>query len=171
MNPSSYKDSSYTLLNNVVYRGEIDYLDGPIKNDNLGNPYPTGQIKGGTLTVSISITAARPVFAYAKNNNTIPTVSEIRSHAIYSLGATKGSTARVVGNETDQSIIFAYPASLGDCNSIRYEELNDAHNETAFEKVTMPIPALDGSNPIDYIVYYWCAPKPFGGEATLVLTI
>lgn len=49
----------FKLDDNVQFKAEVRYADGPIKQDNLGNNQTEGQIKEGTVTSSITITAAR----------------------------------------------------------------------------------------------------------------
>lgn len=36
-----------------VYRGIVSYAQGPLKNDALGNPYPTGRIDAGSVTSNL----------------------------------------------------------------------------------------------------------------------
>ena len=166
-----YQDPTFIIRNNVVYKGEISYAQGKIKQDNLGNDYPTGRIEAGVINMSVSLIAARPMFAYCKDNNIIPTETEIRDSKVVGLAPSKNSKYTVKCKATDMSCVFAYPASLGACKQIEYVELSDAHNETAWTQDVLSIPDLSGGNAIDYIVYYYCGGLQFGGEATFIITI
>ena len=42
-------------LGTVVYKAEVTYNQGPIKNDNSGTPDPNGRINGGTIDSSINV--------------------------------------------------------------------------------------------------------------------
>ena len=68
-------------------------------------------------------------------------------------------------------VCFAYPYSIRDCTKIRYENLNDDENKTAFTMTTLKIPDASGNNEITYRVYYYIAPIGFGMNATFTLTI
>lgn len=83
-------DNSYTesikLSSTVTYRYEASYLQGPIKNDNNGDPYPTGRIQAGTA-VSINRTYTPvlkrffgPAAAGLVNHRTLPSVFDNTSN-------------------------------------------------------------------------------------------
>lgn len=169
--PLVYISPNIIMKNNITFKGEITYEKGPIKNDNLNNPYPTGRIEEGTISMSLSLIAARPMFAYKKTDNLIPTVEEIRATTPVDLNPSKNSEYNIVSSAKDKKCVFAYPAILGDCKQIEFIELNDAHNENAWTKTIMKIPDLTGGNEIDYMVYYYCAPLEFGNQITFKLTI
>lgn len=40
--PLTYTEEAFTLSETVSYKGTATYAAGPVKNDNLGDPYPTG---------------------------------------------------------------------------------------------------------------------------------
>ena len=54
-----YTDSSRTvILGNLAYSVEVDYNQGPIKNDNFGDPDPSGQIPAGTAVKTTNVVGA-----------------------------------------------------------------------------------------------------------------
>ena len=144
--------------------------DGTI-NNNLGQPDSTGQIKAGSISATTTIKAYRGYFGYCSDNATIPTPSEIRNQAIKGLNILNGDTISVTTNTTSRLVCFAYPSTLRDCTKIRYENLNDDDNKTAFTSITLNIPDASGRNPISYRVYYYIAPIEFGMNATFTLTV
>lgn len=54
---------------NYIYHGEVDFNDGAILNDNLGNPSPGGQILAGTVSSNNIIYNAVYPFFYGISND------------------------------------------------------------------------------------------------------
>lgn len=161
----------FVISNNVQFKSEVSYANGAIKNDNLGNPYAEGQIKSGTISSTISLIAARGYWAIASDSPNIPNAEDIRRTAVNGLDLTNGSTIKVVAQPSTRTIIFAYPATLKDCSKIRYEELSDDTNKSVFKQIMLQVPDASGLNPVDYRVYYYTSPIPFGATATFILTV
>ena len=170
-NTYSYTVPSFTLTGDKTYNIKVSYNDGAIKKNNFGIKNPNGQIKAGSLTASTTIKAYRGYFAYCSDNGTKPTVEEIRANAVKGLNATNGTVMSVTTTSNTKTVCFAYPYSIRDCTKIRYENLNDDENKTAFTMMTLNIPDASGSNEITYRVYYYTAPVEFGMKATFTLTI
>jgi hypothetical protein len=54
-----YEDQNLTVnLGNTSYSSKVDYSDGPIKNDNMGNPNPNGRILAGSITAHKTLVGA-----------------------------------------------------------------------------------------------------------------
>lgn len=50
--PATYTEEPFVLNAVTSFSAVASYSDGPVKDDNLGQPYPTGQIKAGSKTSS-----------------------------------------------------------------------------------------------------------------------
>lgn len=166
-----YTLAPFVITSDKTYTGIISYGDGAIKNNNIGQPDPNGQIKGDTIIANTVIRAYRPYFGYASNNGTVPTSNDIRQQSISGLNLSNGGTIRVVTEPTSRLVCFAYPSTLRDCTKIRYEDLNDDSNKSAFTSILLNITDASGSNAIGYRVYYYISPVPFGLNATFTLTV
>lgn len=166
----NYTDE-FILNKNVQFKAEIKYASGPVKNDNLNNPSPQGQIQSGIISNTITITAARAFWGYASDSEAVPNVEDIRRTAISNIDLTAGSTIKAIAQPSTRTIIFAYPATLKDCAKIRYDELGDDSNKSVFKQKILSIPDANGMNPVDYRVYYYTSPIPFGSTATFILTV
>ena len=164
-------NKSFILDNNVQFRAEVKYGNGPIKQDNLGNRHPEGQVKAGIATSTITITAERAYWAYPSDSESIPNADDIRHTNIKGIDLRAGSTIKVTAQASTRTIIFAYPATLRDCTKIRYEELGDDTNKSAFKQIIVPIKDANGMNPVDYRIYYYTSPIPLGSTATFTLTV
>jgi hypothetical protein len=114
-------DAIASLTSAVSYTTTVNYGQGAVKNNNLGNADPTGQIGAGSKT-SAAITytpQAKRYWGYASTNS--PTDAEI----IAALGGgselssskAKGAFDITITSGT-HFIFFAYPSSLGNLNSL-----------------------------------------------------
>lgn len=167
-----FTDSAVKLLNTTTYKAEVAYDNGPIKQNNMGIDDPTDRIMAGTIQASLSITPKRGYWGFSSTESTPPVTDFIRNKNVSGLGPGNGTQIRVVASATDRMVVFAYPATLRDCQKIRYEELNDDGNKTAFTQITLSIPdASKTGNYIDYRVYYYIGAIPFGSTMTFILTI
>lgn len=110
------------LNDNVQFKAEVEYADGPIKQNNLGQDQPEGQIKRNKITSSITISAVKAYWGFPSDSETEPTAEEIRDTDVTGIDLQKGSTIKVVAKPSTRTIVFAYPATLGDCTKIRYED-------------------------------------------------
>ena len=129
---------------NIVYKATITYNDGPIPNTNLGNPYPAGQVKAGSVSGSApTIIPVAPSY-YGVINNPPTNMSELTS-----------LTKRVSNNKSltydnitlnNQHIVYAYPSSLGTITSIK-----DGNN---FEYINSYTKASATINNVNYVVMY-----------------
>lgn len=161
----------FSIGGDKTYTAEVSYSDGAIKNNNIGQPSPDGQIKAGTITASTAIKAYRPYFGFASDSGAIPTADIVRGQNIKGLNLANGGTIQVVTEPSSRLVCFAYPATLRDCTKIRYENLNDDENKTAFESMLLNISDASGGNAISYRVYYYISPIPFELNATFTLTV
>lgn len=169
---SDHIEPAFKLTGDVQYKAEVTYEAGVIKKDSLGNPCPQGQIPSGTISESITLSAVRAAWGYVSDSADIPTADNVRKTAVTDIGLQHGSTIKAVAKAgTTRTIIFAYPEALRDCSKIKYEELGDNENKTAFKQKILSIPDFSGENHVNYRVYYYTAPVPFKSTATFTLTI
>ena len=167
---TSISISNFLMDRDKEFIGTVEYLKGDIKYDNLGDPVP-GFIQEGSITSRLTIKAYRPSFAFCDNVSDVPTSSYIRGKSKYGLNPTKGSASRVTTNPDTNLVVFAYPATLGECTKIRYEDLNDDGSKSIFTLAKIDIPDLQGTNPETYNVYYYIPLVAFGSNATFTMTI
>lgn len=167
----TFTDTSFILNEPTSYRAEVSYDDGPIKNDSLGEPDPTGRIPAGTKTSTITVTPYRAYWGITTTESNIPTGTQIRGKTKNGINPSNGTTITAVTTPDSRSVIFAYPATLRDCIQIEYKEQEDKDNKSAFTQTTVSIADANGNNPISYRVYYYTAPISFGTTATFILTI
>lgn len=162
--------TNITMNRDRSFTSTVYYSAGSIKVDNLGDPVP-GNITAGVLSSTITIRAHRPYFAFADNVSISPNATYIRGKSAKGLNLSKGASIKVTTNTDSSLVVFAYPAILGECQKIRYEDLNDDNSKSIFNFTTVDLPDLSGLNPETYNVYFYIPLVPFGSNATFTITI
>ena len=133
------------------------YGAGAIPNTALGQEYADGQIKAGSKSATKgTITGYRNGFY---GTTTTQSSGTFESENIRALTATnKAVTAGTVWNISipvgARSVIFAYPSSVRDVNSVQDANGLNAEIKTAFTQVLVNVAGANGYNPIEYKVYY-----------------
>ena len=133
------------------------YGAGAIPNTALGQEYADGQIKAGSKSATKgTITGYRNGFY---GTTTSQSSGTFESDNIRALTATnKAVTAGTVWNISipvgARSVIFAYPSSVRDVNSVQDVNGLNAEIKTAFTQVLVNVAGANGYNPIEYKVYY-----------------
>ena len=113
---------NYTVQN-------VTYAAGGIKNDNLGNPYPTGKINAGTINGGNTASITTFQYSYYGPSST-PVVSDYFKTQLKS--AAKSQTLSFSGL-VNQYLFYAFPTALGTLTSIKiggFESI-DAFNRTS----------------------------------------
>lgn len=129
---------------NIVYKATITYNDGPIPNTNLGNPYPAGQVKAGSVSGSApTIIPVAPSY-YGVINNPPTNMSELTSLNKRVSNSKNLTYDNITLN--NQHIVYAYPSSLGTITSIK-----DGNN---FEYINSYTKASATINNVNYVVMY-----------------
>jgi hypothetical protein len=167
----TYADTSKTY----TFSGTGTYTDGVIPKTNLGNDYPSAQIKsgdvtiddktatfsgwryifgGGTTAATIDTTAIRALSKLKKTTDTVPTTSGGNG---FVFSAAKGAT----------KVIFAYPASWTS-KTPKFEIFTMAWGGTeGFEKSTVQVADATGTGGLkDYTVYTYTPATPLAADNT-----
>ena len=159
---------------NYSMTATANYSDGAIPNTALGQPYPDGQIKEGSKSATKgTITGYRNGFY---GTTTSQSTGTFESDNIRSLTATnKAVTAGTVINISipvgAQSVIFAYPSSIRDVNSVQDVNGLNAEIKTAFTQVLVNVAGANGYSPMEYKVYYTNYANPNDTQNTYKVTI
>ena len=168
-----YREENIMVLDGSVikFTGKVTYEDGPIKNDNLGSPYPEGSIKAGSLTQAFTITGQRKVF-YGKDKLSEPCKDSAAVRALpqSSLNPANGTKLSISIVEGDTRVTFAYPATLRDVQSVISTALNLDVKGT-FVKELVDVEGANGYDAIQYKVYTYIPAIPFASNDTYTVTI
>lgn len=171
--PITTEAQTFTLGEETVsFTAKATYADGPVKNDNLGQPSPDGQIKAGSKTSSaVSFTGKRNLF-YGTGVGAAPEASSevVRGLANKKLGPTNGTSFNINVAVGQQYVIIAYPVTLRDLTKCFYVEQN-TDLAANFEKSNISVQGANGAAGADYKVYVYEMAIPAAAGMTLQVQI
>lgn len=169
--PLNHTVTQFTLGDETrPYNIQADYAEGATKNNNLGNPDPTGKILAGTITTANrNFTGQRNAFwgVNSQPNNS----AGVRSLGNSQLGAVNGSSFNISIPSGATSVCFAYRATLQGVTSVKYVELSNQEVKNTFTETTVSVEGANGFSAINYRVYTYVPAVPFGSTATYNVTI
>lgn len=159
-----------TDTTNLSITGSVDYSDGKIPVTNLGNTYASGQIEGGTKTLSKgTLTGYRNWFYGYKAGGATIDVSALDSAKIRALNARNGSFPATLDTNKMQQMFFAIPKG-------RKTEVSVANNVNGapctVTKVTdVMVEGANGFTAVAYDVWYVNNAAADGGANTYKITV
>ena len=144
---SSKLVSSFQINTSTTLQVSAGYSQGAIKNDNLGNPYPTGRINSGSIVDTVALNVLYPYF-WGKSN-TLPTAasiaSDIQNGSANKVLASASGTVSVTYNASGEYIWFAHTAAQTEKTKWYVTALNNgsigsgqAINSPVTQNVTSP---------------------------------
>lgn len=158
----------------ITFTAQATYADGPVKDNNLGQPDATGQIKAGTKTSSaLSYVGQRNAFwGYGAGTIESPTSDQIRGLANKRLNVSANNVISVGIATGSQHIIFALPAPRT-LTQVSYDDLGDKGMLSAFTSSTVQVAdARGGENGLkDYNVYIYNMSTPSAATMNFSFTI
>lgn len=150
--------TKFTVADNTNYRVSVtvQHSAGNVPTTYLGKPYPDGQIKAGSKTAqSAAVTGFRKGFYGTLTSKS----GEINSALVRSLPQSTNS-APAQGNTWSLSVpvgalrvVFAYPATLRDVNSVKDVNGLNAEIKTGFTKYTVDVEGANAYTAASYKVY------------------
>ena len=171
--PITSEAQTFTLGEETVsFTAKATYADGPIKNDNLGQPSPGGQIKAGSKTSSaVSFTGKRNLF-YGTGVGTAPAMTSelVRGLSNKQLGPSNGTSFNINVAAGQQYVVIAYPATLRALTKCFYVEQN-TDLAANFEEQTLSIQGANGAAGADYRVLVYEMAVPAAAGMTLQVQI
>ena len=145
--PITYEESFVLGDSTVSFTSKASYNEGAIKDDNLGDPYPTGHIAAGTKTSSaLNFVGKRYGFYGASANEITADSASIRALTKTALGLANGNTFNVTVPVGARYVLFAYPATLRSCTQIMYVETNDTGMKPNFDESQVQVADARGGS-------------------------
>jgi hypothetical protein len=144
-----------------------DHDSGPQPLDSLGtafdSPLPSGDVSDG-LTVNGKRNAFYGVDLTSTDSAGVRALTS-------KLNPSNGTsfTINIPAGATD--VVFAYPATLRDVDSVIYVEGLNAETKTAFSQQTVNVEGANSYTAIGYKLYTFTPANPFGATATYIVTI
>ena len=172
--PLDYDGSPLVIGDETVsFKAVADYKEGPIKNNNLGQPSPDGHITAGSVTSSgYNIVGQRNLF-YGTGVGELPELNSatIRGLANKKLNPTQGYVFNINIAVGQQYVIFAYKNTLRDVNQVMYVETNDTGMASSFSKTEVSVEGAGGFTGTPYKVYTYRMAAPAAAPMTFKVTI
>ena len=161
---NTFSESVTFGTNSISYGYEVDYEAGPVKNDNLGNPYPTGQINGGTTN--------RDTITYTPNSKIFYGVAGAGVTDFRTLPnwAWKGTTALTIATGTTLKDFYIVVPSDKSVTSVIDVESSNNEILPQFAETTVSVNDAGGTGR-SYKLYKWPAGSAYPTNHTLKITI
>lgn len=171
--PITTEAQTFTLGEETVsFTAKATYAAGEIKNDNLGQPSPEGQIKAGSKTsAAVSFVGKRNLF-YGTGVGTTPSVTSelVRGLSNKQLGPSNGTSFNINVAAGQQYVVIAYPATLRKITKCFYVEQNTDLAEN-FTEQTISVQGANGAAGADYRVLVYQMAVPAAAGMTLQVQI
>lgn len=167
------KDGESVKIKECIY-----YKDGPIKKDNNGEPYPTGQIKSGSIIKEKVITSARYMW-YGAIEEGIKIDSSINIKKIpnkkFNIFNGEIVKLKAIPGKTRQ-LIIAYPkfnsegTEIQDVTDISSKDMGGSILDM-FTKTEVEVTGANDTLPMLYKVYSYISPVILMGEDEYTVVI
>lgn len=171
--PITTEAQTFTLGEETVsFTAKATYAAGLVKNDNLGQPSPDGQIKAGSKTsAAVSFVGKRNLF-YGTGVGTTPSVTSelVRGLSNKQLGPSNGTSFNINVAAGQQYVVIAYPATLRKITKCFYVEQNTDLAEN-FTEQTISVQGANGAAGADYRVLVYQMAVPAAASMTLQVQI
>ena len=171
--PITTEAQTFTLGEETVsFTAKATYAAGLVKDDNLGQPSPDGQIKAGSKTsAAVSFVGKRNLF-YGTGVGTTPSVTSelVRGLSNKQLGPSNGTSFNINVAAGQQYVVIAYPATLRKITKCFYVEQNTDLAEN-FTEQTISVQGANGAAGADYRVLVYQMAVPAAASMTLRVQI
>lgn len=158
--------TSYSITATATYDA------GAMPKTALGSDYPAGQIKAGSKTANKgTITGYRNGFYGTFTSAMELTSANIRTLTKSNRAVTAGTVWNVSIPVGAMRVVFAYPATIREVNSVLDVNGLNAEIKSAFKMVTVSVLGANSAPGIDYRVYYTDYAKPNDKQNTYKVTI
>ncbi len=168
--PYTYDPLSFVIGQETIsYRATATYEAGPIKNNNLGEPQPDGQIQSGSVdSNTVNIKGARAGFFGVDNPDN--TSASVRALAKHVLDIKQGDKIILPIPAGATKVTFVLEDSLPAPSSVLYMEGN-VQVKGNFEVSATNVRGANNYALAPYKVYTYIPAAPFVGDSNYEITI
>ena len=160
--------------NNYTITATVQHTAGATPKNNLGADRAELAIKAGSKSGTKStVTGYRNSFygTYTAKTTEGTTSESIRTLTKSGKALAAGSTFNIPITATSMRVVFAYPATLRDVNSVQDVNGMNAEIKSSFTKTTVSVEGADGYSAIQYKVYSMDFANAYGTTNTFKVTI
>jgi len=170
---NTYNDTLEVIEDGAqTFSATVDYAISSIQPKNSKNENYSTPLAAGSVSDTVTVTGKRKAFyGYSSSELAIANSDDIRGLSGSLLGAAHGSSFTLSMPAGTKSVVFAYPASLGDVTSVKYVEGLNVESKDTLTKTTVNVEGANGYTAVSYNVYKKVFPNPLAQTNTYTVTI
>lgn len=171
--PADYTEEAFVLESATTFSATATYAEGPIKNDNLGQPYPDGHIAAGSKNSSnFTMTPYRQGYFIGSTEDTAEVTSAtVRGLSLKKNGAYSAGTIKLTVPVGAQRVLIACPVTNTGMTKVLNESALNADVTSTFVKSTVDVEGAAGYTAVSYNLWTFVPDVPYGQEAVLAITL
>ena len=171
--PADYTEEALSLIATTTYSATATYAEGAVKQDNLGEDYPTGHIAAGSKnTTNYVFTPYRQGYFAGYTSDTADLTSDaIRNLQTKANAAYKAGSFKVTVNAGAKRVIIAAPATNAGVTKILNESALNADVTATFTKSTIDVEGANKHAAITYNVWTYVPLNAYSQDAVLAVTL
>jgi hypothetical protein len=154
----------------ITLQGTVSYLDGPIKNDIAGDPYPTGRILAGSISTDIKTLTPRLKIFYGSSVSVPTNNAEVRALSTPTIVWNNETTVTLSTGTVNLNFVVAVPTSLTTAVTLSGVDITNSFALTYYydSSVTLTLP---DSTTQEYRIYVLTIGNAYPESATHIITL
>lgn len=171
--PADYAEESLSLVSATTYSATATYAEGDVKNDNLGQAYPTGHIEAGSRDTSNYVFTPYRMGYFAGYTSDVAelTSAAIRNLQTKSNAAYRAGSFKITVKAGAKRVVIAAPATNAGVTKILNESALNADVTSTFAKSTIDVEGANGHAAITYNVWTYVPLNAYSQDAVLSVTL
>lgn len=170
--PATYEETGFVLESTTSFRAVVNYAEGTVKKDNLGQDYPNGHIQAGSKTTSnYTFTPYRQGYFVGSTVDKATLTSATIRDMTKKNGAYSAQTIDFTVPVGAGRVVIACPATSTGLKKVINKSALNADVTSTFVKSTLDIEGADGYSAITYNVWTFIPDVAYGQEAVLAFTL
>lgn len=170
--PATYEETGFVLESTTSFRAVVNYAEGEVKKDNLGQDYPDGHIQAGSKTTSnYTFTPYRQGYFVGSTVDKATLTSAIIRDMTKKNGAYSAQTIEFTVPVGAGRVVIACPATSTGLKKVINTSALNADVTSTFVKSTLDIEGADGYSAITYNVWTFIPDVAYGQKAVLAFTL
>lgn len=170
--PATYEETGFVLESTTSFRAVVNYAEGAVKKDNLGQDYPDGHIQAGSKTTSnYTFTPYRQGYFVGSTVDKATLTSATIRDMTKKNGAYSAQTIEFTVPVGTGRVVIACPATSTGLKKVINTSALNADVTSTFVKSTLDIEGADGYSAITYNVWTFIPDVAYGQKAVLAFTL
>jgi hypothetical protein len=170
--PATYEETGFVLESTTSFRAVVNYAEGAVKKDNLGQDYPDGHIQAGSKTTSnYTFTPYRQGYFVGSTVDKATLTSSTIRDMTKKNGAYSAQTIEFTVPVGAGRVVIACPATSTGLKKVINTSALNADVTSTFVKSTLDIEGADGYSAITYNVWTFIPDVAYGQKAVLAFTL